>query len=168
MLKAIYSSMMADTIIPVIEIFSSVIQGTPLGIKVPKWLVRRLLQWAQNQNKANGKISGEMLTRLMQNPHTLLLLLCLTHFFLEWVECPHLPSTESLSHYAWCHLHHLMPSWAGFSLSLLLLGLDRSKYHNPRSRLFTDQFWGCSIQEILFISTSFHFQGQTELAICVA
>ena len=25
-------------------------------------------QWAQSQNKANGKISGEMLTRLTQNP----------------------------------------------------------------------------------------------------
>ena len=37
-------------------------------------------------------------------------------------------------------------SWGGFSPSLLLSGLGFDpKHHDPRSRPFTDQFWGCSI-----------------------
>lgn len=57
--KHIYSSMMTDTITPVIEIFSSIIQGTPLGIEVPGVTeVRRLLSEHRVKTKLMAKSQG--------------------------------------------------------------------------------------------------------------
>ena len=143
--KHVYSSMVIDTIILVIEIFSSVIQGTPLGLKVPGVTeVRRLLTehrvktisfWqnlrgdVDQTNAKSGKPSY----------------LCLTHFFLVG-RVP--PSAEHRISVPPCLVSPPPPHarWGGFSLSLSLSGLGFDpKHHDPRSRLFTDQFWGGSV-----------------------